>query len=80
VKDSFKMKNCNLNELREKLGECFNNYFLAHPEKNTTDQQQILESENIPEFLITSGQNRIHFSYLALSLLVIHNLIKRVYE
>lgn len=82
IKESFKLKNCNLNEMRTELKQCFDNYFLAHPEMNTTEQQGIMEAENIPEYLITSGQNSINlkFSHLGISLLIILSLIKSFFE
>lgn len=75
VKQKIKIQHCNLNEVKANLTTCFENFFTNFPDKNTTEQQQILENEAIPEYVFISGQSQIFLSYSVFLIVLIVNIV-----
>lgn len=75
IKQTIKIQNCNLNEVKANLTNCFNNFFTNYPERNTTDQLQILESEAIPEYVFVSGESQVVLSYSVVLVLLIIQIV-----
>lgn len=75
IKQKLKIQHCNLNEIKSNLTNCFNNFFTTYPDRNTTDQLQILESEAIPEYVFVSGQCQVVLSYSVFLVILIIQIV-----